>query len=99
MARRAERPQGRCVHGSRQVRPTSMLDYLKALYGRLVIHWHVVLAAIIAAAPSILDYLGLIDLTPLLTHAGLSEGLAKFIVGALPFVLAFIRPMLAMTPK
>ena len=76
-----------------------MLDKIKALWARLIIHWHVVLAAIIAAAPAILDYLGVIDLLPILTHLGASEGLAKFIVGLLPFALAFIRPMLVVTPK
>lgn len=71
-----------------------MIEYLKALWARLTVHWHVVLTALIAAAPSILDYLGVIDLLPILTHLGAPEGLAKFVIGVLPFVLAFVRPML-----
>jgi len=75
-----------------------MTDYLKGLWARATVHWHVVLAALIAALPSILDYLGLIDLKPLLIGLGMKEGLVNFIVGAMPFVLAFIKPMIAVAP-
>jgi hypothetical protein len=71
-----------------------MTDYLKGLWARLTVHWHVVLAALIAALPSILDYLGVIDLLPILLHLGIQENYANLIVKAMPFVLAFLRPML-----
>ncbi len=75
-----------------------MTDYLKDLWARVTVHWHVVLAAFIAALPSILDYLGLIDLKPLLMGLGLKEGIVDFIVAALPFVLAFVKPLVSVAP-
>ncbi len=75
-----------------------MTDYLKGLWTRVTVHWSVVLAAFIAALPSILDYLGLIDLKPLLMGLGLKEGIVDFIVAALPFVLAFVKPLVAVAP-
>ncbi len=75
-----------------------MTDYLKGLWARVTVHWHVVLAAFIAALPSILDYLGLIDLKPLLMGLGLKEGIVDFTVKALPFVLAFVKPLVAVAP-
>lgn len=75
-----------------------MIDKLKALWARVTIHWHVVAALLIAALPDILDYLGVIDLKPILSHF-LPENTVTLIVGVLPFVLAFLRPMFAVTPK
>ncbi len=75
-----------------------MTDYLKGLWARATVHWHVVLAAFIAALPSILDYLGLIDLKPLLIGLGMKEGIVDFTVKALPFVLAFVKPLVAVAP-
>ena len=70
------------------------MTYLKNLWARITVHWHVVLAALIAALPSILDYLGVVDLLPILIHLGVPENYASLIVKVLPFVLAFLRPML-----
>lgn len=75
-----------------------MTEYLKGLWARVVIHWHVVLAALIAAMPAILDYLGLVDIKPLLIGLGMKEGIVDFIVKALPFVLAFVKPLVAVAP-
>ncbi len=75
-----------------------MTDYLKGLWARVTVRWHVVLAAFIAALPSILDYLGLIDLKPLLLGLGLKESIVNFIVGIMPFVLMFLKPMFAVAP-
>lgn len=75
------------------------MNYLKSLWARLEVHWHVVAIALAAALPSILDYLGVIDLTPILVQLGVKENLALLIVKVLPFVLAFIKPMLVVEPK
>lgn len=70
------------------------MTYLKNLWARITVHWHVVLAALIAALPAILDYLGVIDLKPILLSFGVESSLADLIVKVFPFVLAFLRPML-----
>ena len=75
-----------------------MIDSLKGLWARVTVHWSVVATAIVAALPSVLDYLGVIDLKPLLMHL-VSEETAKLIIGVLPFVLAFLRPLVALAPK
>jgi len=75
-----------------------MTEYLKGLWARVTVHWHVVLAAFIAALPSILDYLGVVDIKPILLGLGLKETLVNFIVGALPFVLMILKPMVAVAP-
>jgi hypothetical protein len=76
-----------------------MIDKLKSFWARLTVHWHVLLAALIAALPSFLDWLGVVDLKPILTQLGTSEDAAKLIVNLLPFVLAFVRPLIAVEPK
>ena len=75
-----------------------MIDHLKALWARVTVHWSVVAAAFVAALPAILDYLGIVDLKPLLLPF-MSEAKANFIVGILPFLLAFLRPLVALAPK
>jgi hypothetical protein len=75
-----------------------MTDYLKSLWARVTVHWHVVLATLITALPSILDYLGVIDLKPILVGLGAKETLADLIVKVLPLVLAFVKPMIAVAP-
>jgi hypothetical protein len=75
------------------------MTYLKNLWARITVHWHVVLAALIAAAPSILDWLGVIDLHPILVRLGVSDSLATLIVNVLPFVLAFLKPMLVVSAE
>jgi hypothetical protein len=74
-----------------------MIDKLKALWDRVTIHWHVVAALLIAALPEILDYLGVVDLKPILSQF-LPENYVTLIISVLPFVLAFLRPMLVVTP-
>ena len=74
------------------------MTYLKDLWARVNEHWHVVLAALIAALPTLLDYLGVIDLKPIMILMGASEDLSKLIINILPFVLAFIKPMLVVEP-
>lgn len=75
-----------------------MIDKLKSLWVRLTVHWHVVAAAVLAALPEILNYLGIIDLKPILSQF-LHENTVDMIVGALPFVLLFLKPMLVMDPE
>jgi hypothetical protein len=75
------------------------MQYLKNLWARLTVHWHVVLATLVAALPAILDYLGVIDLLPILLHLGVPEGYAGMIVKAMPFLLAFLKPMFAVEPE
>lgn len=74
-----------------------MFDKLKSLWGRATVHWHVLLAAFIAALPSILNYLGVIDLRPILAHF-LPDNYVSLIIGVLPFVLAFLKPLVAVAP-
>lgn len=75
-----------------------MTDYLKSLWARLQVHWSAVGLAFIAALPTMLDYLGVIDLKPILTGLGLSDATAELVTNVLPFVLAFVRPLVAVTP-
>lgn len=75
------------------------MTYLKNLWARVTVHWHVVLAALVAALPSILDYLGIIDLRPLLLGFGMDASLADLIVKVVPFLLAFLRPLLTVAPE
>lgn len=75
-----------------------MTDRLNGLWARVTVHWSVAATAIVAALPSILDYLGVMDLKPILMHL-VSEETAKLIIGVLPFVLAFLRPLVAVAPK
>ena len=75
-----------------------MLDKIKAFWARVVIHWNVVLAALVAALPSLLDQLGVIDLKPILGHV-MPQDFANLVVGLMPFILAFLRPLVALTPK
>jgi hypothetical protein len=75
-----------------------MLDYLEDLWDRLQIRWHVLSLALLAAAPEILNYLGVIDLKPILS-AILPESYVSLIVGILPFVLMFVKSAVAVEPK
>jgi hypothetical protein len=45
-----------------------MLDKIKSLWARLQVRWHVIVLALIAALPGILDWLAVIDLKPILEH-------------------------------
>jgi hypothetical protein len=74
-----------------------MTEYLKDLWSRVTVHWHVLLAAVLAALPGILDYLGVIDIRPLLEHF-LPDNWVNLIVAVLPFVLMFLKPMIAVEP-
>lgn len=71
-----------------------MTAYLKNLWARVTVHWHVVAATILAALPAILNYLGLVDLRPIFSQV-LPANYVDLIIGVLPFVLAFLRPLVA----
>ena len=71
--------------------------YLSGLWGRITVHWHVIAVAFVAALPQLLDWLGVIDVKPILVHF-LPEHLADFIVAILPFALAVLRPMIVVSP-
>lgn len=75
-----------------------MLDKLKDLWSRLKVRWHVLVLACAAAAPEILNYLGLIDLRPILSQF-LNEGTVNLIVSILPFALVFVKSAFSITPK
>lgn len=74
-----------------------MIDKLKALWERVQVRWHVIVIALVAAAPEILNYLGLIDLKPILSQF-LPENWTNLIVGILPFVLVFLRSAVSVAP-
>jgi hypothetical protein len=69
-----------------------MLNELKDLWARVRVRWHAVAVAVIAALPTLLLYLEGIDLRPILAHF-LPENYVELIVALLPFVIAFMRPM------
>lgn len=73
------------------------MDTLKALWARVTVQWTVVCAVFIAALPEVLNWLGIVDLKPILSQF-LPENTVTFIIGVLPFVLAFLRPLLAVSP-
>lgn len=70
-----------------------MITFLKDLWLRLEVHWHVIAVAFVTAVPVLMDQLGYIDLQPILEHF-LSPEWASLIVGLLPFALAFLKPMI-----
>lgn len=71
-----------------------MTDFIR----RLRVHWQAAAAALLTALPVLLDQLGVIDLKPVLTHF-VPEEYAGLIVGLMPFVLAFLRPLVRLEPK
>jgi hypothetical protein len=75
-----------------------MLDYLEDLWARLQVRWHVLLVALAAAAPEILQYLGVIDLQPILSQF-LPDNYVKLIVGIMPFALMFLKSAFSVEPK
>lgn len=75
-----------------------MLDKLKSLWARLRVRWYVLLAALAAAAPDILNYLGFIDLRPILSQF-LPDNYVSLIVGILPFALVFLKSAISVEPK
>ncbi len=74
-----------------------MTDYLKGLWARLLIRWHVLSLALLAAAPEILNYLGVIDLKPILSQF-LPDNSVDLVVGIMPFVLMFVKSVVAVEP-
>lgn len=70
-----------------------MITTLKDMLHRLEVHWHVVAAAFVTAVPVLMNQLGYIDLQPILERF-LSPELADLVVAVLPFVLAFLKPMI-----
>lgn len=67
-----------------------MIDKLKGLWSRLRVRWHVLLLALAAASPSILQWLSGVDLRPVLTYF-LSDHTADLIMAVLPFGLMFLK--------
>jgi hypothetical protein len=76
-------------------KPT-MFAKLKALIGRVRIRFHALLGALVCALPILLDQLAIIDLHPLLGRVGVPEDLQSLVIGLLPFVLAFLKPLIHM---
>lgn len=74
-----------------------MLDKLKSLWARLRVRWYVLLAALAAAAPDILNYMGLIDLRPILSQF-IPDNYVSMIVGILPFALVFLKSAVSVEP-
>lgn len=74
-----------------------MLDKLKSLWARVRVRWYVLLAALAAAAPDILNYMGLIDLRPILSQF-LPDNYVSMIVGILPFALVFLKSAVSVEP-
>jgi hypothetical protein len=70
-----------------------VLAELKDLWARVRVRWHAVAAALIVAAPSLLLYLEGVDLRPILAHF-MPENYVELIVAILPFVIAFMKPMI-----
>jgi hypothetical protein len=67
-------------------------------FTRLKVRWQAVLAALLTALPVLLDQLGVIDLKPIFAHFMPAE-YAGLIMGLLPFVLAFLKPLITVEPK
>jgi len=74
-----------------------MLQTIQDMWTRFEVHWHAVAAAFVTAVPVLLDQLGVIDLKPILQHFMAPET-AALVVGLMPFVLAFLKPMFKVTP-
>lgn len=75
-----------------------MIEKLKALWARVEVRWHVVVIALVAASPEILNWLQVVDLRPILAHF-LPDNWVSLIVGILPFVLIFLKSAVSVAPK
>jgi len=70
---------------------------MKAFLSRLRVRFSALVAALLTALPVLLDQLGVIDLKPILSHF-MAEEWAALTVGLMPFVLAFLRPLVHLEP-
>lgn len=68
-----------------------------AFLTRVRIRLSALAAALLTALPVLLDQLGVIHLRPILAHFVADEW-ADLIVGLMPFVLAFLRPLVHLEP-
>lgn len=75
-----------------------MLDKIKALWARLEVRWHVLALALVAALPSVLNWLAVVDLQPILEHF-LPVGTANFLTALAPFALMFVKSAVSLTPE
>jgi hypothetical protein len=76
-----------------------MLQKLKDLWHRIEVRWSVVLLALVAALPNVLDWLGVIDIRPALEWLHVSPSWTNFIVSSMPFFLMFMRKIVILAPK
>lgn len=72
-----------------------MWEKIKSFFKRLRVSLMALAVAAIAALPAALDYIAGVDLRPLLTPF-LGETAANFIVGAMPFILLLVKPLVHM---
>jgi hypothetical protein len=72
-----------------------MWEKIKGFFKRLRVSLVALAVAAIAALPAALDYLAGVDLRPILTPF-VGETTANFIVGAMPFVLLLVKPLVHM---
>lgn len=70
-----------------------MIETLKGMWARFEVHWHAVAIAMVAVVPEALDKLGIIDLRPIL-EPFLGYEKTNALLGLLPIVLLFMRPVL-----
>jgi hypothetical protein len=75
-----------------------MINKLKALWKRLKVRWSVLSVALLVALPQVLDYLGLIDIRPILEAVGVPDSYVGLIVSLLPFVLIFVKNVIHLEP-
>jgi hypothetical protein len=73
-------------------------DTIKAFLARVRIRMAPLVAALVAALPVLLDQLGIIDFKPILTHFMAPE-YAVALVGLMPFLLAFLKPLIHLAEK
>lgn len=69
-----------------------MWEKIKDFFKRLRVSLVALVVAAVAALPAALDYLTGVDLRPILTPF-VGETTANFIVGAMPFIILFVRPL------
>lgn len=74
------------------------MNELKNFLGRIRVGVAPLLTALVAAMPVLLDQLGVLDLKPILSRF-MDPDYASLVIWFMPFVLAFLRPLVSLAEK
>jgi hypothetical protein len=75
-----------------------MIETIKSYWARLQVRWHVLVLALVASLPGLLNWLAVIDVRPILEHF-VSPSIAGAVTALLPFVLMFVKEAFHLEPE